>query len=72
MLTFGSFTPAVLVPAWLAGNTTSATARATTLGLISGLQNLGGIISSLSFKAKDAPVSNSAFKSVSLIGLIFR
>lgn len=56
MLTFGSFTPAVLVPAWVSGNSSSASSRATTLGLIAGLQNIGGIISSQSFRVQDGPV----------------
>jgi hypothetical protein len=57
LLTFGSFTPAVLVPAWLSSNTTSTSGRATTLGLVSGLQNIAGIISSVAFRSQDAPVS---------------
>jgi hypothetical protein len=56
LLTFGTFVPAVLVPAWASGNTPSPSARATTLGLISGMQNLGGIISSEAFRSEDAPV----------------
>ncbi|KAE8442752.1 hypothetical protein EG329_002892 [Mollisiaceae sp. DMI_Dod_QoI] len=57
LLTFGSFTPAVLVPAWLSSNTISVSGRATTLGLVAGLQNIAGIISSESFRSQDAPVS---------------
>lgn len=60
LITFGTFTAAVLVPAWVSGNVASRSARATTLGLISGLQNLGGIISSLVFRSKDAPVYRPA------------
>ena len=60
LITFGTFTSAVLVPAWAASNTPSASARATTLGLISGLQNLGGIISSEAFRTEDTPVYKPA------------
>lgn len=56
MLTFGGFTPAVLIPAWLSSNTTSASGRATTLGLVAGFQNIAGIISSYAFRAQDAPI----------------
>ncbi|KAI0002813.1 major facilitator superfamily domain-containing protein [Xylariaceae sp. FL0662B] len=60
LITFGTFTSAVLVPAWASGNIVSRSGRATTLGLISGLQNLGGIISSLVFRSEDAPVYRPA------------
>ncbi|KAI5926581.1 major facilitator superfamily domain-containing protein [Camillea tinctor] len=60
LITFGTFTSAVLVPAWVSGNIVSRSGRATVLGLISGLQNLGGIISSLSFRSEDAPVYRPA------------
>ncbi|KAF7521543.1 hypothetical protein G7054_g12399 [Neopestalotiopsis clavispora] len=60
LITFGTFTSAVLVPAWASGNIASRSARATTLGLISGMQNLGGIISSVVFRAEDAPVYRPA------------
>ncbi|KAI1340514.1 major facilitator superfamily domain-containing protein [Xylariaceae sp. FL0016] len=60
LITFGTFTSAVLVPAWASGNIMSRSERATTLGLISGLQNLGGIISSITFRSEDAPVYRPA------------
>lgn len=60
LITFGTFTSAVLVPAWASSNIVSQSARATTLGLISGLQNLGGIISSVAFRSEDAPVYRPA------------
>ncbi|ETS79308.1 hypothetical protein PFICI_09161 [Pestalotiopsis fici W106-1] len=60
LITFGTFTSAVLVPAWVSSNIASRSARATTLGLISGMQNLGGIISSVVFRAEDAPVYRPA------------
>ncbi|RFU25169.1 hypothetical protein B7463_g11168, partial [Scytalidium lignicola] len=56
LLTFGTFTPAVIVPAWLSSNQSSLSGRATQLGLIAGLQNIGGIISSESFRSQDSPV----------------
>ncbi|KUJ16734.1 MFS general substrate transporter [Mollisia scopiformis] len=56
LLTFGSFTPAVLVPAWLSSNSISTSGRATTVGLVAGLQNIAGIISSESFRSQDAPI----------------
>ncbi|KAH8677854.1 major facilitator superfamily domain-containing protein [Xylariales sp. PMI_506] len=60
LITFGTFTSAVLVPAWASSNIVSRSGRATTLGLISGLQNLGGIISSVVFRSQDAPVYRPA------------
>ncbi|KAI1502773.1 major facilitator superfamily domain-containing protein [Biscogniauxia marginata] len=60
LITFGTFTSAVLVPAWASGNVVSRSGRATTLGLVSGLQNLGGIISSVTFRSEDAPVYRPA------------
>jgi hypothetical protein len=60
MLTFGSFTPAVLIPAWVSANSMSASGKAATLGLIAGLENIGGIILSQSFRAQDEPVSDCA------------
>jgi hypothetical protein len=58
LLTFGAFTPAMLIPAWLSSNTIPTSGRATTLGLITGLQNIAGIISSKAFHSQDAPVRN--------------
>ncbi|KAJ9144041.1 MFS general substrate transporter [Pleurostoma richardsiae] len=60
LLTFGAFTPAVIVPAWTSSNITSNSARATTLGLLSGLQNIAGIMSSYAFRSQDAPVYRPA------------
>ncbi|RDW63281.1 MFS general substrate transporter-13 [Coleophoma cylindrospora] len=56
LLTFGGFTPAVLIPAWASSNIPSNSARATTLGLLAGMQNIAGIISSEAFRTQDAPV----------------
>jgi len=46
----------VLIPAWLSNNMVSPSGRATALGLITGLQNVAGIVSSEAFRAQDAPV----------------
>ncbi|RDW89243.1 MFS general substrate transporter-42 [Coleophoma cylindrospora] len=56
LLTFGTFTPAVVVPAWLSSNQISISGRATQLGLVAGMQNIAGIISSEAFRTQDAPV----------------
>lgn len=56
LLTFGTFTPAVIVPAWLSSNQVSISGRATQLGLVAGMQNIAGIISSEAFRSQDAPI----------------
>ncbi|KAL2216043.1 major facilitator superfamily domain-containing protein [Thermoascus aurantiacus ATCC 26904] len=65
LLTFGTFTPALLIPAWVGVNTPSASGRAVALGLVSMFQNLGGIISSAVYRAQDAPVYRPALITVS-------
>lgn len=60
LITFGTFTPGILIPVWVASNTTSTTGRAFRLGLNFMGQNLAGIISSSVFRAQDAPVYKPA------------
>ena len=60
LLTFGTFTPGILVPVWIASNTTTTTGRAFRLGLNFFGQNIAGIISSCAFRAQDAPVYKPA------------
>ncbi|KAI0179853.1 MFS general substrate transporter [Hypoxylon sp. FL1284] len=64
LLTFGNFTPGILVPVWVASNTTTTTGRAFRLGLNFMAQNLAGIISSAVFRAEDAPVYKPALITV--------
>ncbi|KAF7559925.1 hypothetical protein G7046_g4224 [Stylonectria norvegica] len=60
LITFGTFTPGILVPIWIASNTTTTTGRAMRLGLNFMGQNLAGIISSSVFRAQDAPIYKPA------------
>lgn len=60
LLTFGTFTPAVIVPAWQSNNNTTATGRAAAVGLLVAMQNVAGIISSAAFRDQDAPVYRPA------------
>lgn len=71
LLTFGTFTPALLIPAWVGVNTPSASGRAVALGLVSMFQNLGGIISSAVYRAQDAPVYRPALITVSVFQGVF-
>lgn len=71
MITFGTFTPGILVPAWVASNTHTTTGRALTLGLLFGFQNLGGIVSSAVFRAQDAPVYKPALITVAVTQGVF-
>ncbi|KAI0122759.1 MFS general substrate transporter [Daldinia grandis] len=64
LLTFGNFTPGILVPVWVASNTTTTTGRAFRLGLNFMAQNLAGIISSAVFRTQDAPVYKPALITV--------
>lgn len=64
LLTFGTFTPGILVPVWIASNTTTTTGRALRLGLNFMGQNLAGIISSAVFRDQDAPVYKPALITV--------
>lgn len=52
----GAFTSGALVPSWASSNFLNNTARATALGIIYAFPNLGGIISSDTFRPQDAPV----------------
>ncbi|KAJ4300697.1 hypothetical protein N0V90_002785 [Kalmusia sp. IMI 367209] len=64
LITFGTFTPGILVPVWLASNTTTTTGRAFRLGLNFMAQNLAGVVSSSVFRAQDAPVFKPALITV--------
>jgi hypothetical protein len=71
MITFGTFTPGILVPAWVASNTHTTTGRALTLGLLYMGQNLAGIASSAVFRSQDAPVYKPALITVAVTQGIF-
>lgn len=71
--------PGILVPVWIASNTTTTTGRAFRLGLNFFGQNLAGIISSSVFRAQDAPVYKPALITVAscqaafmILGFILR
>jgi hypothetical protein len=64
LITFGTFTPGLLVPVWLASNTHTTTGRATRLGMAFMTQNLAGLISSPVFREQDAPVYKPALITV--------
>ncbi|KAF2811329.1 MFS general substrate transporter [Mytilinidion resinicola] len=64
LITFGTFTPGILVPVWLSSNTTTTTGRALRLGISFMGQNLAGIISSVAFRAQDAPTYKPALVTV--------
>ncbi|KAK7226899.1 hypothetical protein V2G26_014902 [Clonostachys chloroleuca] len=71
LITFGTFTPGILVPIWVASNTTTTTGRAFRLGLNFMAQNLAGIISSAVFRAQDAPVYKPALITVACFQAAF-
>lgn len=71
LLTFGTFTPGILVPVWIASNTTTTTGRAFRLGLNFFGQNIAGIISSNAFRAQDAPVYKPALITVACCQAVF-
>ncbi|OTB10516.1 hypothetical protein K445DRAFT_309348 [Daldinia sp. EC12] len=71
LLTFGNFTPGILIPVWVASNTTTTTGRAFRLGLNFMAQNLAGIISSAVFRAQDAPVYKPALITVACCQAVF-
>ncbi|KUJ11265.1 MFS general substrate transporter [Mollisia scopiformis] len=71
LITFGTFTPGILVPAWVASNTHTTTGRALTLGLLFMGQNFAGIISSAVFRAQDAPVYKPALVTVAVTQGVF-
>lgn len=64
LITFGTFTPGILCPIWLASNTTTTTGRAFRLGLNFMAQNLAGIVSSAVFREQDAPIYKPALITV--------
>lgn len=52
----GTFTPPPLVAEWIASNSPTSTGRALRLGMFATAIPIGGIISSVAFRAQDAPV----------------
>lgn len=71
LITFGTFTPGILVPAWVASNTHTTTGRALTLGLLFMGQNFAGIVSSAVFRAQDAPIYKPALVTVAVTQGVF-
>ncbi|OKL57414.1 hypothetical protein UA08_07657 [Talaromyces atroroseus] len=71
LLTFGTFTPMLLIPAWVGANAQSASARAVALGFISMFTNLGGIVSSGVYRQQDAPTYRPALITVSVCQAVF-
>ncbi|PCG88203.1 Major facilitator superfamily domain, general substrate transporter [Penicillium occitanis (nom. inval.)] len=71
LLTFGTFVPMLLVPAWVGANTQSTSARAVALGFISMCTNLGGIVSSGAYRAQDAPTYRPALITVFVCQAVF-
>lgn len=56
VLMAGTFTPPPLVAEWIASNSPTSTGRALRLGMFATAIPIGGIISSVAFRAQDAPV----------------
>ncbi|KAK2605395.1 hypothetical protein N8I77_008234 [Diaporthe amygdali] len=56
LLMAGTFTPPPLVAEWIASNSPTSTGRAMRLGMFATAIPMGGIISSVAFRAQDAPV----------------
>ncbi|KAI6083002.1 MFS general substrate transporter [Hypoxylon rubiginosum] len=71
LITFGTFTPGLLVPVWLSSNVSTTTGRAVALGLSYMAQNLGGVISSLVFRNEDAPIYKPALITVACCQGVF-
>lgn len=71
LITFGTFTPGILVPVWVASNTTTTTGRAFRLGLNFMAQNLAGIISSSVFRDQDAPIYKPALITIACCQGVF-
>ncbi|KAI2781640.1 MFS general substrate transporter [Daldinia loculata] len=71
LITFATFIPSNLVPAWLSSNTPTTTGRAISLGLNYMAMNLAGIISSLVYRTEDAPVYRPALITVGCTQGIF-
>ncbi|KAI1373214.1 MFS general substrate transporter [Hypoxylon crocopeplum] len=64
LITFATFIPSNLVPAWLSSNTPTTTGRAVSLGLNYMAMNMAGVVSSLIYRAEDAPVYRPALVTV--------
>ncbi|KAI1382925.1 MFS general substrate transporter [Hypoxylon trugodes] len=71
LITFGTFTPGLLVPVWLSSNMPTTTGRAVALGLSYMAQNLAGVVSSLVFRNQDAPVYKPALITVACCQGVF-
>ncbi|TQN67356.1 Major facilitator-type transporter hxnP [Colletotrichum shisoi] len=71
LITFATFVPSNLVPVWLASNVPTTTGRAVALGLNYMAMNLAGIVSSLVFRAEDAPVYRPALVTVGVTQGVF-
>ncbi|KAG6365427.1 hypothetical protein INS49_007038 [Diaporthe citri] len=56
LLMAGTFTPPPLVTEWIASSSPTSTGRALRLGMFATAIPIGGIISSVAFRAQDAPV----------------
>lgn len=56
VLMAGTFTPPPLVAEWIASNSPTSTGRALRLGMFATAIPIGGIVSSVAFRAQDAPV----------------
>jgi len=66
-----TFIPSNLIPVWLASNVPTTTGRAIALGLNFMAMNLAGIVSSLTFRAQDAPVYAPALITVGVTQFVF-
>ncbi|KAH7014656.1 major facilitator superfamily domain-containing protein [Microdochium trichocladiopsis] len=64
IITSATFIPSNIVPVWLSSNVPTTTGRAVALGLSYMGMNLAGIVSSLTFRAEDAPVYRPALTTV--------
>ena len=71
LTTSGSFIAGIVVPVWLSSNIHTTTGRAVALGLNFGAQNLAGIISSLVFRAQDAPIYRPASITIAVCQFVF-
>lgn len=56
VLMAGTFTPPPLVAEWIASNSPTSTGRALRLGMFATAIPMGGIISSVAFRAQDVPL----------------
>lgn len=64
LIPLATFTPSNIVPVWLSSNVPTTTGRAISLGLSYMFMNLAGVISSMVFRAEDAPVYRPALVTV--------